>query len=406
MEHHNRDKYERSHMGEDLYHRSSRYASGSPKRKDFVVSFIASAIVGSALGLYYKNKVYKKTDELKEKEIRNKVLDYKHQAENTVHTVKDIVENLKSRSNNGLTAEELQAQKVAIQREVSNNNLADESPEAQEIQAAKAEAQSSKHSQETSYISKDKQPTAISKDKQPTAKEVAIAQTAIKKESSDNNLASPTVTEGQNEDKVSHSQAENVASAAQTKKDKINNDSQVAKNTKDLMQEESIAQASNKTVPNLVTNNEKDAQSSNEDSFAMRLALAAKTKKSKLTKGSKESQLTESLLKEPAIARNSIKTVPTLITESKTKKSKITQQQNSTKDKNKTVTSTQDVATFDNGVITHEKTTKVQKKSTKSTTKVNNSAKKQTNTPKQNNRNQKHKVEKTDSKIEKRTFND
>lgn len=352
MEHHNRDKYERSHMGEDLYHRSSRYASGSPKRKDFVVSFIASAIVGSALGLYYKNKVYKKTDELKEKEIRNKVLDYKHQAENTVHTVKDIVENLKSRSNNGLTAEELQAQKVAIQREVSNNNLADESPEAQEIQAAKAEAQSSKHSQETSYISKDKQ---------PTAKEVAIAQTAIKKESSDNNLASPTVTERQNEDKVSHSQAENVASAAQTKKDKINNDSQVAKNTKDLMQEESIAQASNKTVPNLVTNNEKDAQSSNEDSFAMRLALAAKTKKSKLTKGSKESQLTESLLKEPAIARNSIKTVPTLITESKTKKSKITQQQNSTKDKNKTVTSTQDVATFDNGVITHEKTTKVQK---------------------------------------------
>ncbi|MBL7565030.1 hypothetical protein [Staphylococcus saccharolyticus] len=395
MEHYNRDKYERSHTGEDLYHRSSRYASGSPKRKDFVVSFIASAIVGSALGLYYKNRVYKKTDDLKE--IHNKVLDYKHQAENTVHTVKDKVENLKSRSNKGLTAEELQAQKVAIQREVSDNNLTDESPEAQEIQAVKAETQSSKHSQETSYISKDKQ---------PTAKEVAIAQTAIKKESSDNNLASPTVTEGQNEDKVSHSQAENLASAAQTKKDKINNDSQVAKNTKDLMQEESIAQASNKTVPNLVTNNEKDAQSSNEDSFAMRLALAAKTKKSKLTKGSKESQLTESLLKEPAIARNSIKTVPTLITESKTQKSKITQQQNPTKDKDKTVTSTQDVATFDNGVITHEKTTKVQKKSTKSTTKVNNSAKKQTNTPKQNNRNQKHKVEKTDSKIEKRTFND
>ena len=57
MEHYNRDKYERSHTGEDLYHRSSRYASGSPKRKDFVVSFIASAIVGSALGLYYKNRV-------------------------------------------------------------------------------------------------------------------------------------------------------------------------------------------------------------------------------------------------------------------------------------------------------------------------------------------------------------
>ncbi|MGE8124923.1 Asp-tRNA(Asn)/Glu-tRNA(Gln) amidotransferase subunit GatC, partial [Staphylococcus capitis] len=36
-------------------------ANTLPKRKDFVVSFIASAIVSSALGLFYKNKVYKKT---------------------------------------------------------------------------------------------------------------------------------------------------------------------------------------------------------------------------------------------------------------------------------------------------------------------------------------------------------
>ncbi|MDU1282397.1 MAG: YtxH domain-containing protein, partial [Staphylococcus epidermidis] len=68
MEHYNRDNFEKSHTSEELYHRTSRSQSNSLKRKDFVVSFIASAIVGSAVGLYYKNKIYKKTDELKEKE--------------------------------------------------------------------------------------------------------------------------------------------------------------------------------------------------------------------------------------------------------------------------------------------------------------------------------------------------
>ena len=49
----------KSHTSEELYHRTSRSQSNSLKRKDFVVSFIASAIVGSAVGLYYKNKIYK-----------------------------------------------------------------------------------------------------------------------------------------------------------------------------------------------------------------------------------------------------------------------------------------------------------------------------------------------------------
>ena len=40
-----------------------------PNRKDFVVSFITGALVGSALGLYFKNKVYQKADDLK---VKNK----------------------------------------------------------------------------------------------------------------------------------------------------------------------------------------------------------------------------------------------------------------------------------------------------------------------------------------------
>ena len=138
MEHYNRDNFEKSHTSEELYHRTSRSQSNSLKRKDFVVSFIASAIVGSAVGLYYKNKIYKKTDELKEKEqdLRSKVENYRQRAEDTVVSVKSKVEQLKYDSKDNIHADELQAQKAAIQRET---DLADESPEAQAIQEAKKE---------------------------------------------------------------------------------------------------------------------------------------------------------------------------------------------------------------------------------------------------------------------------
>ena len=49
-----------------------------------------------------------------------------------------------------------------------------------------------------------------------------------------------------------------MAVAAQTKNDKINNDSQVAKNTKDLTTEQDIPKSSNKEVPNLVTKDQKE----------------------------------------------------------------------------------------------------------------------------------------------------
>lgn len=219
MEHYNRDNFERNNTGRDLYNRTSRNSSNTPKRKDFVVSFIASAIVSSALGLFYKNKVYKKTDELRDKEqdLRNKVLNYKEQAENTVNSVRDRVENFRNRSKDGLTSDELQAQKVAIQREVSDNNLSDQSPEAQEIQEAKLEATKDDFEQQNKPSAKeltaqqnaiqqesklaDQSPEAqeiqeakaeshkedsqeashIESDKKPSAEEIAIAQTAIKK---------------------------------------------------------------------------------------------------------------------------------------------------------------------------------------------------------------------------------
>ena len=407
MEHYNRDNFEKSHTSEELYHRSSRSQSNSLKRKDFVVSFIASAIVGSAVGLYYKNKIYKKTDELKEKEqdLRSKVEDYKQRAEDTMFSVKSKVEQLKNDSKDNIHADELQAQKVAIQRET---HLADESPEAQAIQEAKKEtkkadgvrpsatelaAQQNAIQRETHLADESPEAQAIQgaksevdsnnktsmthidSEKEPSAEEIAIAQTAVKEEARSHNLANPSASVEDTKSK-SETETEKLVAAAKAKRDKINNNNKVASNTKNLMQEESIKHSNNSDVPNLVTNLNQ-SQASDTNSVAYRLAQAAKEKKAKLTNGSKETQLTESLLKEPSIAKaqTKLKRIPTLITESKQHSNNPHIQKNANQTKNITATK-------------------------------EDSEGKQQHTPNQNKRNKQQKVEKTSSKIEKRTFND
>ncbi|MGC7639775.1 YtxH domain-containing protein [Staphylococcus epidermidis] len=407
MEHYNRDNFEKSHTSEELYHRTSRSQSNSLKRKDFVVSFIASAIVGSAVGLYYKNKIYKKTDELKEKEqdLRSKVENYRQRAEDTVVSVKSKVEQLKYDSKDNIHADELQAQKAAIQRET---DLADESPEAQAIQEAKKEtkqvddvrpsatelaAQQNAIQHETDLA--DESPEAqviqeaksevdsnnktstthIDSEKEPSAEEIAIAQTAVKEEARNHDLANPSAS-GEDTKSKSETETEKLAAAAKAKKNRINNNNEVASNTKNLMQEEAIKASNNSDVPNLVTNLNQ-SQASDTNSVAYRLAQAAKEKRSKLTNGSKETQLTEALLKEPSIAKaqTKLKRIPTLITESKKHSNNPHSQKNSNQTKNITATK-------------------------------EDSKGKQQHTPNQNKRNKQQKVEKTSSKIEKRTFND
>ena len=407
MKHYNRDNFEKSHTSEELYHRSSRSQSNSLKRKDFVVSFIASAIVGSAVGLYYKNKIYKKTDELKEKEqdLRSKVEDYKQRAEDTMFSVKSKVEQLKNDSKDNIHADELQAQKAAIQRET---HLADESPEAQAIQEAKKEtkkadgvrpsatelaAQQNAIQRETHLADESPEAQAIQEaksevdsnnktsmthidsEKEPSAEEIAIAQTAVKEEVRSHNLANPSASVEDTKSK-SETETEKLAAAAKAKRDKINNNNKVASNTKNLMQEESIKHSNNSDVPNLVTNLNQ-SQASDTNSVAYRLAQAAKEKRSKLTNGSKETQLTEALLKEPSIAKaqTKLKRIPTLITESKQHSNNPHIQKNANQTKNITATK-------------------------------EDSEGKQQHTPNQNKRNKQQKVEKTSSKIEKRTFND
>ncbi len=407
MEHYNRDNFEKSHTSEELYHRTSRSQSNSLKRKDFVVSFIASAIVGSAVGLYYKNKIYKKTDELKEKEqdLRSKVENYRQRAEDTVVSVKSKVEQLKYDSKDNIHADELQAQKAAIQRET---DLADESPEAQAIQEAKKEtkqvddvrpsatelaAQQNAIQHETDLADESPEAQAIQEaksevdsnnktstthidsEKEPSAEEIAIAQTAVKEEARNHDLANPSAS-GEDTKSKSETETEKLAAAAKAKKDRINNNNEVASNTKNLMQEEAIKASNNSDVQNLVTNLNQ-SQASDTNSVAYRLAQAAKEKRSKLTNGSKETQLTEALLKEPSIAKaqTKLKRIPTLITESKKHSNNPHSQKNSNQTKNITATK-------------------------------EDSKGKQQHTPNQNKRNKQQKVEKTSSKIEKRTFND
>ncbi|MDU2438127.1 MAG: YtxH domain-containing protein [Staphylococcus epidermidis] len=407
MEHYNRDNFEKSHTSEELYHRTSRSQSNSLKRKDFVVSFIASAIVGSAVGLYYKNKIYKKTDELKEKEqdLRSKVENYRQRAEDTVVSVKSKVEQLKYDSKDNIHADELQAQKAAIQRET---DLADESPEAQAIQEAKKEtkqvddvrpsatelaAQQNAIQHETDLADESPEAQAIQEaksevdsnnktstthidsEKEPSAEEIAIAQTAVKEEARNHDLANLSAS-GEDTKSKSETETEKLAAAAKAKKDRINNNNEVASNTKNLMQEEAIKASNNSDVPNLVTNLNQ-SQASDTNSVAYRLAQAAKEKRSKLTNGSKETQLIEALLKEPSIAKaqTKLKRIPTLITESKKHSNNPHSQKNSNQTKNITATK-------------------------------EDSKGKQQHTPNQNKRNKQQKVEKTSSKIEKRTFND
>lgn len=407
MEHYNRDNFEKSHTSEELYHRTSLSQSNSLKRKDFVVSFIASAIVGSAVGLYYKNKIYKKTDELKEKEqdLRSKVENYRQRAEDTVVSVKSKVEQLKYDSKDNIHADELQAQKAAIQRET---HLADESPEAQAIQEAKKEtkkvddvrpsatelaAQQNAIQRETHLADESPEAQAIQEaksevdsnnktsmthidsEKEPSAEEIAIAQTAVKEEARNHDLANPSASVEDTKSK-SENETEKLAAAAKAKKDRINNNNEVASNTKNLMQEEAIKASNNSDVPNLVTNLNQ-SQASDTNSVAYRLAQAAKEKRSKLTNGSKETQLTETLLKEPSIAKaqTKLKRIPTLITESKKHSNNPHIQKSSNQTKNITATK-------------------------------EDSKGKQQHTPNQNKRNKQQKVEKTSSKIEKRTFND
>lgn len=302
-EHYNRDEFVTNNTGKNLHGQgenqnsnnydvsNSQYShnkfSSHPSRKDFVISFITGALIGSAVGLFYKNKAEEKIDgaKTKEKELRNRYQKIKQQTESNIENVKQKIDDFKNRDNSAVSNDELVAQQNAIKAETSDD-LSDQSPQAQEIQEAKADeiqnlrnnednsaeeivAQQNAIKAETSDDLSDKSPQAQeiqeakaetekeeeNEPKEVSATELTAQQNAVKVESSNNNLSDPSIKDDASHNK--HVTAKNLASAAKTKKSKLDNDSNVANKTKTLLEEPSVAKSiGNKTVPNLVTKND------------------------------------------------------------------------------------------------------------------------------------------------------
>ncbi|OMP94735.1 hypothetical protein BWO36_03470 [Staphylococcus haemolyticus] len=372
--------------------------SSHPSRKDFVISFITGALIGSAVGLFYKNKAEEKIDsaKTKEKELRNRYQNIKQQTESNIENVKQKIDDFKNRDNSEVSNDELVAQQNAIKAETSNN-LADQSPQAQEIQEAKKDSKSKEISAtelaaqqnaikaETSNNLADQSPQAQeiqeakkdSKSKEISATELAAQQNAIKAETS-NNLADQSP------------QAQEIQEAkAETEKEE--NETKEVSATELTAQQNAVKVESSNN--NLSDPSIKDDASHNKNVTAKNLASAAKTKKSKLDNDSNVANKTKNLLEEPSVAKSKgIYTVPNLVTkEDKT----INTNEDQVKNNQAHATSK-----FENGVITHD--TKSNNEKSKGNSKQSqNEPKVKNKTPKQQQR-----AEKAKSKIDKRTFND
>ena len=266
------------------YYNDPRFKS----RKRFIVSFITGAIIGSTIGLLTKNKANQKIDDLKakEQEVKDNYYSIKQQTEETIDNVRHKIEDLKNRKHTGISSDELAAQRRAIQSETSSN-LADESPQAQEIQEAKAEtivkennyfnnehnsaeeiaAQRRAIQSETSSNLADESPQAqeiqeakkeaIAKDEKQEETDVLAAQhRAIQNESAINQLSNPARSH-QTQNSENESQASKIASAARTKQTKLKDNKDVASNTRKLFEEAPITSSKYDKVPNLITKNHK-----------------------------------------------------------------------------------------------------------------------------------------------------
>ena len=216
------------------YYNDPRFKS----RKHFIVSFITGAIIGSTIGLLTKNKANQKIEDLKakEQEVKDNYYSIKQQTEETIDNVRHKIEDLKNRKNTSISSDELAAQRRAIQSETSSN-LADESPQAQEIQEAKKEA-----------IAKD--------EKQEEADALAAQRRAVQNESEINQLSNPARSH-QTQNSENESQASKIASAARTKQAKLKDNKDVASNTQKLFEEAPITSSKYDKVPNLITKNHK-----------------------------------------------------------------------------------------------------------------------------------------------------
>ncbi len=389
----NQQPLEHTHSGDILSHDSYQhqnltpYSNEVPKRKDFVVSFITGAIIGSTIGLLYKNKGFEKIDELKKKEqeLEQKYLNIKEQAETNFNAIKSKIEDFKQQDS--ISPDEIAAQQQAIKEEV-NDTLKDDSPEAQEIQQAKAEAKE-ENKKEASATEIAAQQQAIKhetndalKDDSPEAQEIqqakAEAQEENKKEASATEIAAQQQAIKHETNDALKDDSPEAQEIQQAKAEAKEENKKEASATEIAAQQQAIKHETNDTLK-APSNKTKKMMVNNQ---AQRLAQAAKGKAQKMEQDSSVTAKTKALLTEPELKFVKVERVPNLVT-----KPSINQPEAQIKDQQ-----THQSAHFDNGVITHEEKSIQQDNSTKNERK---------STPKQAQR-----VEKAKSKIDKRTFND
>ncbi|MDO5515814.1 MAG: hypothetical protein Q4F62_11390 [Staphylococcus xylosus] len=464
MKYYNRDNYERNL---ESYQVPEYFTKGA--RNEFVYGFIVGAVIGSALGLVSISKSRssdKNVPENKEQFKSNIVAQSeqeKQDAENKLAGMKSTIAE-SQKNNTEVTDEELAAQKVAIQKESSDNDLANMSPEAQEQQEAKNE-------NNNDVVSNDLATEHIDPDANPTEDEISAQQNAIKEETADNSGvdASSTADSDQKEGINGKTAAATaggavvaggLASAAQNKKEALNNDSEVSENTSKLINEDDKPKQSAKDAPNLVTKEATNESSSYDKDksetattgivTASGLALAANNKQNAIKNNQNIAENTANLLipESPKQAKN--QSVPNLITPNVGNAVESTDKVDNSADKNNKKTTTTEIpkptaaeqrvqqthktVSFKDGIIAHDGATRnlseqsveqsnAKQNDDKSTVKSNDgiinhdesqsadktsksTQSKSTKKTYTKNRPQVNKSEKAKSKIDKRTFND
>lgn len=367
MKYYNRDDYERNL---ESYEVPEYFTKGA--RNDFVYSFIVGAVIGSAVGLVSLSKAKNKDKSVPKQDAQFKSNIIKQsekeqqEAEQQVNSIKSTISEAQEKETE-VSEAELTAQKVAIQQETSDNNLANMSPEAQEQQ----EAQTVESQAQANDI-----PAHIDSNAQPSESEVRAQQNAIQEEANideqtdkDNTTLNAAATSG------GAIAATSLATAASNKKKALENDSQVSENTSQLLKETKPSTNKKTNTPNLVTKSDDEQSNQSEHNqgakvgvvTASGLALAAKNKNKALTDDVTVAEKTALLLKPETPLQAKNKTVPNLVTpkkvdsavESTTDKveqTKDNKQEKSVKpdDAEQRVKQTHQSASFNDGIITHD----------------------------------------------------
>ncbi|KRG10443.1 hypothetical protein [Staphylococcus sp. NAM3COL9] len=372
MKYYNRDNYERN---VESYEVPEYFTKGA--RNEFVYGFLIGAFIGSAVGLISISKSRTKdksqVDFEDESRFKSSIIEQSESeqadAEQQVDGIKSTIADAQNKDTEA-TDSELAAQKMAIQQETSDNNLADTSPQAQDLQ------------DDNNLNQSDDTTTHIDTNSEPTEDEVNAQQNAIKDEAAGNNLADSTATPSNNKGAQTAATttggaiaAGSLAKVAQDKKQSLNDDSQVAENTENLLKSEETAKGdTQKNAPNLVTKDSKEDENKNNSHLkagalagtvtATGLALAAKNKNKALNDDNKVVENTATLLKPESPKQSTQKDVPNLVTpkanhavESTDKVDNSADKNNNTKTKpekaEQRVKQTHKTVSFKDGIIVH-----------------------------------------------------